>query len=64
MQFAAIFGIILGLGMIGQWGMSYFSKQIPELETEPIRIWFHIAAEMVTDGLSGRNGDAVLYRNC
>jgi len=23
-------------------------KQIPELESEPVRIWFHIAAEMVT----------------
>ena len=48
MQFAGIFAIIVGLGMIGQWGMSYRSKQIPELETEPIRIWFHIAAEMAT----------------
>ena len=48
MQFAAIFSIIVGTGMIGQWAMSYFSKQIPELKTEPIRIGFHIAAEMAT----------------
>jgi hypothetical protein len=48
MAFASIFAIIVGLGMIIQWTMSYISKQIPELETEPIRIWFHIAAEMVT----------------
>lgn len=48
MQFAAIFYIIVGIGMIGQWAMSYLSKQIPELETEPIRIGFHIAAEMAT----------------
>jgi len=48
MQFAAIFSIIVGTGMIGQWAMSYVSKQIPELETEPIRIGFHIAAEMAT----------------
>ncbi len=48
MQIAAIFSILVGIGMIAQWMMSYLSKQIPELETEPIRIWFHIAAEMVT----------------
>jgi hypothetical protein len=46
--FASIFAIVVGLGMIGQWTMSYLSKQIPELETEPIRIWFHIAAEVAT----------------
>jgi hypothetical protein len=48
MIFAAIFSIIVGVGMIGQWGMSYVNKQIPELKTEPIRIGFHITGEMVT----------------
>ena len=48
MTFSAIFAIIVGLGMIGQWTASFLSKQIPELKTEPIRIWFHIAAEMAT----------------
>ena len=48
MTFVAIFAIIVGLGMIIQWAMSYISKQIPELKIEPIRIWFHIAAEMAT----------------
>ena len=48
MQFAAIFGIIVGVGMISQWIMSYVSKQIPELKTEPIRIRFHLAAEFAT----------------
>ena len=48
MMFSALFAIIVGVGMIGQWIISYASKQIPELKTEPIRIWFHIAGEMVT----------------
>jgi len=48
MIFPAVFAIVIGLGMIGQWTASYSGKQIPELETEPVRIWFHIAAEMVT----------------
>ena len=48
MKFASIFSIVVGTGMIGQWTMSYLTKQIPELKTEPIRIWFHIAAELTT----------------
>ena len=47
-KFAASFSLLVGLGMIGQWAASYFSKQIPELKTEPIRIAFHILAEVVT----------------
>jgi len=48
MTFVGIFAIVVGVGMIGQWSVSYASKQIPEFKTEPIRIWFHIAAEMIT----------------
>jgi len=48
MHFSAVFAILVGLGMIGQWGVSFFSHQIPELETEPVRIGFHLAAEMAT----------------
>jgi len=48
MILATIFALTVGLGMIGQWTMSFITKQIPELKTEPIRIWFHIAGEMIT----------------
>jgi len=48
MTFAGVFSIVVGVGMVGQWTFSYIARQIPELESEPIRIWFHIAAEMVT----------------
>lgn len=34
--------------MIAQWIRSYLSREIPELKTEPIRILFHIAAELAT----------------
>jgi hypothetical protein len=46
--FPAIYAIIVGLGMIVQWTISYTKNQIPELVTEPVRIGFHIAAEFVT----------------
>jgi hypothetical protein len=48
MRFAAIFSILVGVGMTAQWAMSYLSKQIPELKTEPIRIGFHLAGEFIT----------------
>jgi len=48
MIFPVVFSIIVGIGMIAQWSLTYFSKQIPELETERVRILFHIAAEFVT----------------
>jgi len=48
MTFPAVFAILVGVGMIGQWAASFIGKQIPELQSEPIRIRFHIAAEMVT----------------
>ena len=48
MVFPAVFALVVGVGMIGQWTASYLSRQIPELKTEPIRIGFHLVGEMVT----------------
>jgi hypothetical protein len=48
MIFPAIFAIVVGIGMLGMWAVSYYKNQIPELESEPIRIKFHLAAEFVT----------------
>ena len=48
MKFSAIYAITVGIGMLGQWAMSYLTQQIPELKTEPIRIGFHIMAEILT----------------
>jgi len=48
MFFPALFALTVGVGMIGQWVVSYQTGKIPELKTEPIRIGFHIAAEMCT----------------
>lgn len=67
MLFPAIFAIVVGIGMIGMWAASYFTKQIPELESEPVRIKFHLAAEFITAlsliaagiGLLARQGWAV-----
>ncbi|MDM7999768.1 MAG: hypothetical protein QUS33_07150 [Dehalococcoidia bacterium] len=48
MTLAAIYAILVGVAMIAQWSLSYATRKIPELRTEPIRIRFHIAGEAAT----------------
>jgi hypothetical protein len=48
MKFSAWFSIVIGLGMIGQWSFFILANAVPELQTEPIQIAFHLAAEGVT----------------
>jgi hypothetical protein len=60
MIFASIFALIVGIGMIGMWSVSYFTNQIPELQSEPIRIKFHLAAEFATAGMLILAGLALL----
>lgn len=48
MGLPAFYAIAVGFGMMAQWTLSYRTGQIPELQTEPIRIRFHVAGEMTT----------------
>jgi peptidoglycan/LPS O-acetylase OafA/YrhL len=48
MIFPAVFALVVGVGMIGQWAVFLATGQVPELETEPLRIRFHLAAEFGT----------------
>jgi hypothetical protein len=48
MTWPAVFAILVGAGMIVQWVVSYAAKRIPELQSEPWRIRFHIAGETTT----------------
>lgn len=48
MKFAGWFGIVVGLLMLIQWSISLATGQVPELQTEPYRIYFHLAAEFIT----------------
>lgn len=60
MNIVILLFFIIGVGMIGFWLMAYISKSIPEVKTEPVRIIFHIAAEIVTGLLLILSGLAVL----
>jgi peptidoglycan/LPS O-acetylase OafA/YrhL len=50
-RIAAIYAIVVGMGMFGMWTMLVITGQVPELQTEPIRIAFHLAAEFLTAAL-------------
>lgn len=46
--FKSLTSILIGLSMLCIWVLLYVSNQIPELTSEPYRIWFHITAEVIT----------------
>ena len=48
MKFTAWFGIVVGGMMFAQWGFFIAAGQVPELQSEPYRIAFHLAAEALT----------------
>jgi len=48
MRLLAAFLILVGVLMIGQWSISLSTGQVPEVSTEPIRLGFHLAAELIT----------------
>jgi hypothetical protein len=60
MIFPSIFAISAGLMMIGWWSFSYRSGLIPELDSEPIRIRFHLAGEFATAVLLVAGGIGLL----
>lgn len=60
MKFAAWYGILIGIGMIAQWAVSILSGGVPEFQTEPWRIAFHLAAEFSTALMLIISGAAVL----
>lgn len=48
MKFAGWFGIVVGLSMLAMWSFFLASGKVPEIDTEPYRIAFHLAAEFTT----------------
>jgi hypothetical protein len=48
MKFSAWYGILVGFLMIAQWTFSIITGGVPEFETTPWAIGFHLAAEVST----------------
>ena len=47
-RIAAIYSIIIGIAMIGMWLSLIATNQVPEINTEPIRITYHLIGELLT----------------
>ncbi len=46
--FPALYAIVVGLLIFGQWAFFLITRQVPELRTERVRVLFHIADEFLT----------------
>ncbi len=62
MRFVAWYTIVVGALMIGQWSFFLAAGQVPELQTEPFRIAFHLLGEGVTAIALIVSGVALLRR--
>lgn len=47
-KWKAFFSLFMGIAMIGMWLMFYVTGQIPEIQTKPVELGMHVAAEIVT----------------
>lgn len=59
-MFPAWYGILVGVFMIAQWTFSIISGGVPEFQTTPSEIAFHLMAEMTTALLLLTGGVATL----
>ncbi len=48
MKFSGIYAICVGILMLAQWSFFLITGNVPELQTEPWSIAFHLAAEAFT----------------
>lgn len=60
MKFCGWYAITVGIVMIGQWVFFISMGQVPELQSEPLRIAFHLASEGITAILLILSGVGVL----
>jgi hypothetical protein len=47
-KIASTYSIIIGIAMIGMWLSLITTNQVPEINTEPIRITYHLIGEFLT----------------
>lgn len=62
MKFSAWFSIIVGALMCGQWIFFLATGAVPEVQSEPIRIALHLAAEFFTAACLILSGVALLRK--
>lgn len=62
MRFAGIYGITVGILVLIEWVYFLVAAHVPEMETAPFAIMFHLTAEFMTGVITIAGGVAVLRR--
>ena len=62
MRFVGWYSLVVGFGMLAQWGFFLATGQVPELQAEPFRIAFHLTGEAATAIALIVSGAALLRR--
>jgi hypothetical protein len=62
MNFPALYAIVVGLLICGQWAFFLITRQVPELKTERVRVLLHIADEFLTAALLIASGVGLLLQ--
>ncbi len=62
MNFPALYAIVVGLLICGQWAFFLITRQVPELKTERVRVLFHIADEFLTAAVLIASGVGLLMQ--
>ena len=62
MTFPALYAIVVGLLIFGQWAFFLITRQVPELKTERVRVLFHIADEFLTAAVLIASGVGLLMQ--
>jgi peptidoglycan/LPS O-acetylase OafA/YrhL len=57
-----MFAIVVGVAMVAQWTVSFAAGEVPEVDTRPVELAFHLAAEALTAALLVAAGVALLRR--
>lgn len=61
MRFAGIYGITVGILIFAEWVYFLFTAHVPEMDSAPLEIVFHLAAEFMTAMIAVAGGVAILY---
>lgn len=60
MKLIGWFGIAIGVLMVIQWSISIITKQVPEINTVPVELTFHLIAELGTSIMLIFSGFSIL----
>ena len=62
LKISGIYQLVIGLGMVGIWILHFLNGEVPELQTEPVRLAMHLLAEVATGSMLLVSGCFILLK--